>query len=144
MDEIAVEIVSTSTLELAHSIRSLIGQLTESGDSISEEQLREIIASPATKLFIARINGSIVGMLTLASYRIPTAIRSFIEDVVVDEKCRGRGIAEALTRAALERAHSAGATGVDLTSQASREAANRLYQRLGFQRRDTNVYRFHF
>ena len=75
-------------------------------------------------------------------FRIPTAVRAIIEDVVVDAAARGRGVGEALTNAAVARARAEGCRTVDLTSRPSREAANRLYQRLGFQPRDTNVYRF--
>ena len=89
-------------------------------------------------------DGRILGSLTLVVFPIPTGIRAWIEDVVVDEAARGRGVGEALNRAALDRARAAGARTVDLTSRPSREAANRLYQRIGFQPRDTNVYRFDF
>ncbi|MCS5685302.1 MAG: GNAT family N-acetyltransferase, partial [Acidimicrobiales bacterium] len=74
-------------------------------------------------------------------FRIPTGLRAWIEDVVVDEAARGRGIGDALNRAAIERARAAGARTVDLTSRPSREAANRLYRRLGFVERGTNMYR---
>jgi ribosomal protein S18 acetylase RimI-like enzyme len=83
-----------------------------------------------------------VGMLTLVTFAIPTGIRAIIEDVVVDERYRGQGVAQALTREALVRADAAGARTVDLTSRPSREEANRLYQKLGFQKRDSNVYRY--
>ena len=103
--------------------------------------------SPATILYIARDpqrQDEIVGTLTLALYRIPTGLRAWIEDVVVDAGARGQGIGEALTRAALQRAQAEGAREVDLTSRPSREAANRLYQRLGFLKRETNSYRYNF
>ena len=77
-------------------------------------------------------------------FRIPTGVRAMIEDVVVDEALRGRGIGEALSREALKVARENGARTVDLTSRPSREAANRLYQRIGFKLRDTNVYRYSF
>ena len=97
----------------------------------------------ATTLFVARTpDGAIVGALTLVLFRIPTAVRGLIEDVVVDDAARGQGVATALTHAALAVAAEAGAKTVDLTSRPSREAANRLYQRLGFHLRETNVYRF--
>jgi ribosomal protein S18 acetylase RimI-like enzyme len=83
----------------------------------------------------------VIGTLTLALFRIPTGVRAWIEDVVVDEAARGRGAGEALTREALRLAEEAGARTVDLTSRPEREAANRLYQRLGFERRGTSVYR---
>jgi len=85
-----------------------------------------------------------VGSLTLALFRIPTGVRAWIEDVVVDETVRGQGIGEALNGEALRIAKENGAGSVDLTSRPSREAANRLYQRLGFQTRETNVYRYTF
>ena len=79
--------------------------------------------------------------MTLVTFRIPTGLRAFIEDVVVDVSARREGIGEALTREAIAIARAKGARTIDLTSRPSREAANRLYQRLGFERRDTNVYR---
>jgi ribosomal protein S18 acetylase RimI-like enzyme len=78
----------------------------------------------------------------LAWFRIPTGVRAWIEDVVVDEEARGHGVGELLNRAALDLARELGAKTVDLTSRPSREAANRLYQRIGFVARDTNVYRY--
>ena len=100
---------------------------------------------PAITLLVARepdAGGEIVGSLTLAMFRIPTGRRAWIEDVVVDSAQRGKGVGEALTRAALRVAQAAGATTVDLTSRPSREAANRLYQRIGFKKRETNIYRY--
>jgi ribosomal protein S18 acetylase RimI-like enzyme len=95
-------------------------------------------------MFIARSvdTGQIIGSLTLALFRIPTGMRAWIEDVVVDEAARGQGVGAALNHAALERARREGARTVDLTSRPTREAANRLYKRLGFVQRETNVYRF--
>jgi ribosomal protein S18 acetylase RimI-like enzyme len=89
-----------------------------------------------------RDNGRIVGMLTLIVFRIPTGVRAWIEDVVVDETVRGRGVGEGLSQEAVRRAVELGARTVELTSRPSREAANRLYQRLGFALRDSNVYRY--
>ena len=91
---------------------------------------------------VVRADGAIVGSLTLVLVRIPTGLRAIIEDVVVDEQCRGQGVGRALNEAALELARDAGAVTVDLTSRPSREAANRLYLSLGFEVRDTNVYRY--
>jgi ribosomal protein S18 acetylase RimI-like enzyme len=81
-------------------------------------------------------------MLTLIVFRISTGVRAWIEDVVVDETARGRGVGEALSQEAVRRALALGARTVELTSRPSREAANRLYQRLGFVRRDSNLYRY--
>ncbi len=95
------------------------------------------MASPATILFVARDgDGPILGSLTLALFRIPTGLRAWIEDVVVDEAARGKGVGAALNEAALDHARTVGARTVDLTSRPSREVANRLYQRLGFVERD--------
>ena len=93
-------------------------------------------------VFVARVDGRIVGSLTLVLYRIPTGLKAWIEDVVVDETARGHGVGEALSLAALDEARQHGAKSVSLTSRPSREVANRLYQRIGFAPRDTNVYRY--
>jgi len=101
-----------------------------------------MIDSDDTVLFVARVDGVILGSLTLAFYRIPTGTKAWIEDVVVDTDARGHGVGELLNRAALDEARTRGAKDVSLTSRPSREAANRLYQRIGFEPRDTNVYRY--
>jgi len=107
--------------------------------------LQAIVDSDASVLLIARDGDDgdrIVGSLTLALFRIPTGLRAWIEDVVVDDAARGKGVGRKLNEAAIDHARSVGATTVDLTSRPSREAANRLYQRLGFEARETNIYRF--
>jgi ribosomal protein S18 acetylase RimI-like enzyme len=130
------------TPELVAGFARVIPQLSSSNPPPSVEELAEIVAAPATQLLVALDDeGNFVGSLTLAMFRLPTGLRAWIEDVVVDDAARGRGVGEELNRDALRRAAQAGATTVDLTSRPSREAANRLYQRLGFERRDTNVYR---
>jgi ribosomal protein S18 acetylase RimI-like enzyme len=106
-------------------------------------QLEAIVGSPATTLLVARdAEGTVVGTLTLAVFRVPTGVRAWIEDVVVDRASRGAGAGAALVQAAIELALAEGARTVDLTSRPQREAANRLYRRLGFEQRTTNVYRF--
>jgi len=120
----------------------LVPQLSRSNPPPDAATLEAIVGSEASVLLLALDEeGAVVGSLTLALFRIPTGLRAWIEDVVVDEAARGRGIGEALNREAIGRARAEGATTVDLTSRPSREAANRLYQRLGFEKRATNVYR---
>ena len=104
--------------------------------------MEAIVNAPGTVLLAVRQSGNLVGMLTLVTFAIPTGIRSIIEDVVVDERYRGQGVAQALTKEALVQADAAGARTIDLTSRPSREAANRLYQKLGFRKRESNVYRY--
>lgn len=132
------------TDELVAAFGELIPQLSSSNPPPTADEVAAMVASDASVVFVARDGqaGPIVGSLTLALFRIPTGVRAWIEDVVVDGAVRGRGVGEALTAHALDRARSAGARTVDLTSRPSREAANRLYQRVGFVERDTNVYRF--
>ena len=130
------------TPELVAAFERLIPQLSSSNPPPPAVELEEIVSSPATVLFLARVDDEIVGSLTLALFRIPTGLRAWIEDVVVDGEARGRGVGEALNQAALAHARSVGARTVDLTSRPSREAANRLYQRIGFVERETNVYRY--
>ncbi len=118
-------------------------QLSKSNPLPSVDAVAEMIGSDAITQFVARDDSdAIVGVSTLAVFRIPTGLRAWIEDVIVDEAARGQGVGEALTAAMIDRARALGCNTVDLTSRPSREAANRLYQRVGFELRDTNVYRF--
>jgi ribosomal protein S18 acetylase RimI-like enzyme len=136
--------VSQITPELVAAFARLIPQLNPSCQAPTPEQLRRIVHSPAVVLLAARdpdCAPPVVGVLTLVVFQTPTGVRGRIEDLVVDSRARGRGIGEALCRAAMERARALEATTLDLTSHPTREAAHRLYQRLGFQRRDTNLYR---
>jgi ribosomal protein S18 acetylase RimI-like enzyme len=133
------------TDELVEAFQRLTPQLSSSAAVPSVDELEDIVSSRASILLVAQdpeLNGKILGSLTLVVFRIPTGVRAWIEDVVVDTDQRGRGIGEALTRAALERAKQEGAKTVDLTSRPTREAANRLYQRVGFVQRVTNLYRY--
>lgn len=132
------------TDELVTAIGQLLPQLSSRAPAPTAADLRGIVDSTATVLFVARDgdNGPIVGTLTMAHFRIPSGVRAWIEDVIVDASVRGLGGGEALTRAALDSAARLGARTVELTSRPSREAANRLYQRMGFDLRETNVYRY--
>lgn len=132
----------SASADVLAACHRLIPQLSASSTPISAQELEEIIESDTTVLFAARSGQEIVGLLTLAIFRIPTGVRAWIEDVVVNNQARGKGVGDALNRAALAEAERRGAKTVDLTSRPSREAANRLYQRLGFKQRDTNVYRY--
>jgi ribosomal protein S18 acetylase RimI-like enzyme len=139
---VVVEQATIANAELIEAFQRLIPQLSSSNPPPTHDELAEIISAPSTVLFIARLDEHIVGTLTLATFRIPTGVRAWIEDVVVDAASRGHGVGEALNQAAILEAHHRGAVTVDLTSRPSREAANRLYQRIGFVARDTNVYRY--
>lgn len=133
--------------ELLAAFELLIPQLSSSNPPPPASELQEILDDPDSVLLIARDDrddGRIVGSLTLAMYRIPTGLKAWIDDVVVDSAVRGRGVGNKLNVAALEEAQRRGAKSVDLTSRPHREAANRLYQRMGFEQRTTNVYRYKF
>ncbi|HMN12267.1 MAG TPA: GNAT family N-acetyltransferase [Bellilinea sp.] len=135
--------LTTVTQNDHEDFTALLPQLSSSAKTPSIEQFQEIADNDT--LLIARDSEAgdrIVGSLTLVTFRIPTGVRSWIEDVVVETNNRGKGIGEMLTMAALEKARELGAKTVDLTSRPSREAANRLYQRVGFKLRETNLYRF--
>ena len=139
---VEISICETIDQNIVSAFAQLIPQLSSSNPAPDGAALQRIVDHDATTLFLAHLDGRIVGSLTLAVFPIPTGVRAWIEDVVVDEGVRGHGVGEALNRAALERARSLGAITVDLTSRPSREAANRLYKRLGFIERETNVYRY--
>lgn len=128
--------------ELVAAFERLIPQLSSSSPPPTAATLAEIVDGDDTVLFIARAGDEIVGSLTLAFYRIPTGLKAWIEDVVVDGERRGMGIGEALNAAAIDAAERRGAKNVSLTSRPSREAANRLYRRIGFEPYETNVYRY--
>jgi ribosomal protein S18 acetylase RimI-like enzyme len=136
-----ISVADDVTEELVEAFARLIPQLSSSSPPPSAYALEEIVASPDSELFIARVGGRIAGSLTLAFYRIPTGMKAWIEDVVVDASARGHGVGEALNRAAIEMARTRGAKHVNLTSRPTRLEANRLYRRLGFEPYDTNLYR---
>ena len=140
---VRVEVISQVTNELVEAFARLVPQLSKSNRPPTERELAAIVASRASVLFLAYDeDDEIVGSLTLVLFRIPTGLRAWIEDVVVDESARGKGIGHRMNEAAIDYARKAGAKTVDLTSRPSRDVANRLYQRLGFEKRDTNVYRY--
>lgn len=139
---VTIEVATEANDELVSAFATLLPQLSSRSAPPSRAELSEMIASPAIDVVLARVDGTIAASLTLVTFRIPTGVRAWIEDVVVDESARGNGVGEQLNRFAIDLARSKGATTVDLTSRPSREAANRLYQRIGFHQRDTNVYRY--
>ena len=138
---IEVEVLRDVTDADMPAINRLLGQLSRSAPPLDADAVRQIATWDGNSLLVAREAGQIVGMLTLVMFPIPTGLRAWIEDVVVDESARGQGVGAALSREAVRLARAAGARTIDLTSRPSREAANRLYQRLGFRLRDTSVYR---
>lgn len=139
---VRIDIATQVTDELMDAMQRLLPQLSSSSPPPPREEVQAIIDSDASVLFVASDDTGILGMLTLVLFRIPTGMRAWIEDVVTDEAARGKGVGRAINEAAIEHAIAAGARTVDLTSRPTREAANRLYQRIGFVGRDTNVYRY--
>ncbi len=139
---VEVRLAHHATAELVDALNRLVPQLSSSAAALTSGDVAAMIESPATHLFVATSNGAVVGTLTLVTFSIPSGGRAWIEDVIVDEAIRGRGVGEALTMAALDEARRCGVRTVDLTSRPSRVAANALYQKLGFVARETNVYRF--
>ncbi|MGK2349559.1 GNAT family N-acetyltransferase [Actinomyces sp. W5033] len=144
-----VEIVRQSSPEIVEAMGRLIPQLSRRAPVLTAEQCEALVSQPGVFLFVYRSSRRaedgtypVLGMLTLATFTIPTGLRAWVEDVVVDSSARGQGAGRALVEAAVAYAGQMGARTVDLTSRPSREAANRLYQRAGFELRETNVYRF--
>lgn len=137
-----MEKATAATPALLAGLNRLLPQLSSNATLLSMADVETMVNSDAATLFIAIDNGAVVGTLTLVVFSIPTGVRAWIEDVVVDEKARGLGIGEALTSAAVHEARARGVRSIDLTSRPSREVANALYRKLGFERRETNVYRF--
>jgi ribosomal protein S18 acetylase RimI-like enzyme len=138
---IEVVLLREVTDEDVNAINRLLPQLSRSAPPLDAGTLRRIASWDGSSFLVARAEGEIIGMLTLVTFPIPTGLRAWIEDVVVDESARGQGVGAALTREAIRLARAAGARTIDLTTRPTRESANRLYERLGFQLRDSRVYR---
>ena len=136
-----IDIVTQADAELYEAFQRLVPQLTDNNPPPSLDDLTDLVRDASSTLIIARDDSDkIVGALTLSVYRVPTGIRSIIEDVIVDNAARGQGIGEALMARAIEIAREKGAKNISLTSNPMREAANRLYLRVGFKKRETNAY----
>lgn len=138
----SVEEITEVTDELVEAIDSLIPQLSSSSKPLTREEVEQFVGQESVYLFAYRAKGRILGMLTLATFIIPTGHRGIIEDVVVDADARGTGAGSDLVEAALQKGRDLGLRNIDLTSRPTREAANRLYRRCGFEPRETNVYRY--
>ncbi|MFI7455630.1 GNAT family N-acetyltransferase [Nonomuraea sp. NPDC049714] len=139
---VEIEVIREASQELVVAFGRLLPQLSSSAKPLDFEAVEHIVRGHGNTIVVARAGGEIVGTLTLLLFSIPSGIRARIEDVVVDTSARGQGVAAKLTQHALRLAQEAGARTVDLTSRPDREAANRLYERLGFQARESTVYRF--
>ncbi|WP_327701019.1 GNAT family N-acetyltransferase [Streptomyces decoyicus] len=137
-----VEIVREATHEMADAFHRLLPQLSSTAAPLDREAVDRLVKCEASTLLVARVGGGIVGTLTLLLFLLPSGLRARVEDVVVDTAARGQGVAATLTRHALRLAREAGARTVDLTSRPDRAAANRLYERLGFEPRKSTLYRF--
>ena len=136
---------ASSNEELYDAFQRLIPQLTDNTPPPSLNDLADLVRDASSTLIVARDDRSqIVGALTLTVYRVPTGIRSIIEDVIVDTSARGQGIGDALMKYAINLAREKGAQNISLTSNPMREAANRLYLRVGFKKRETNAYQYKF
>jgi len=136
-----IDIVTQADEELYDAFQRLVPQLTNNNPPPSLNDLADLVRDSSSTLMVARNDrGEIVGALTLTVYRVPTGVRSIIEDVIVDTSARGQGIGDALMKYAIDLARKKGAQSISLTSNPMREAANRLYLRVGFKKRETNAY----
>jgi ribosomal protein S18 acetylase RimI-like enzyme len=140
--DVDVEVLSEVTDEVVEAFERLLPQLSTNAKRLDGAALSAIVATAASTVLVARIDEEIVGTLTLATFAIPTGVRAWIEDVVVDEGSRGKQVASRLIDEAIKIARQAGARTVDLTSRPTRESAGRLYERLGFEQRETRFYRY--
>lgn len=138
-----VEVVQKADPTLLRSLNELLPQLSKSAQEMTIKDLKQIVDAECSHLFVVRAasGGSILGALTLIHFRIPTGVRAWIEDVVVDASARGQGVGKALIEAAIKKSHDLGARTLDLTSNPDRESAHRLYDGAGFSVRTTKVYR---
>ena len=145
--DIHIEEAASATDELVAALARLVPQLTSKSRAPDRDQLESLLHSGSSTLLVARSpdsGGPIVGVACLGVYRVLTGLRAVIEDVVVDESVRGKGIGEALVQRLLDLARGKGVRGVSLTSNTNRRAANRLYVRVGFMPGATNLYYYKF
>lgn len=140
--DVDVEVLNEVTSEAVEAFGRLLPQLSTTAPRLDAKALAVVVSAPASTVLLARIDSKIVGTLTLATFPIPTGIRAWIEDVVVDEAARGKRVASVLIDEAIRIARQAGARTVDLTSRPSRVSAGQLYERLGFEQRETRMYRY--
>ena len=136
-----IETLDEVTDEVVAALNRLLPQLSASAPALDAAALRRVVGREGTTLLLARVDGAVAGTLTLVVFPALTGVRARIEDVVVDGAVRGRGVGAALTREAVRLGRAAGAATIDLTSRPAREAANRLYERMGFRAVDTRVFR---
>ena len=141
---VAIEELTDVTDEVVEAFSRLLPQLSNSAKPLDAAAIRTVVSSPSVTVLLARDEGKIIGSLSLVVFRIPTAVRAWIEDVVVDGAAGRKGTGTALVQEAVERARAAGARTVDLTTRPSRVAAGNLYEKAGFRQRDTRVYRYKF
>lgn len=140
--DVHVEVLSKVTDEVVETFARLLPQLSSTAGQLDRQAIEAIVAAPASTILIARVGEQIAGTLTLATFPIPTGVRAWIEDVVVDEAARGQRVGTALIEAAISLARRAGARTIDLTSRPSRVSAGVLYERIGFELRETRMYRY--
>ena len=133
--------ISEASNEILSQVNGLLPQLSKSASPLSLESLDILAKSESTNLFVAKEGNKVWGMLSLVLFSIPTGTKAWVEDVVVDSSARGKGIGKALMNHALKKVREKRGKSIDLTSRPSRETANKLYQSLGYQKRETNVYR---
>lgn len=126
------------------NINNLLSQLSDSVHTITEEELNTLLSSSQSHLYVLESDGQFIGMTTLCLYQCPTGWKAWIEDVVVDQNHRGKGYGKLMVRKAMEECKNRGNVTLMLTSRPSRIVANHLYQSLGFEKRETNVYKMKF
>lgn len=136
-----IEILSDVDNKTITAFNRLMQQLSSNYRPIAKEYLIDIINSSNIIIFVAKENETIIGSLSLVFYNIPTGMKAWVEDVVIDQSVRGKGVGKALIEQAIVYAKQSGASKLDLTSSPERVAANKLYQKLNFEKRETNVYR---
>lgn len=139
--EITIEQIKTFSQDLTPALNNLLKQLNQEAASLDDKDVMGIIESSPNRLFVARKDREIIGMLTLIVFRSAFAKKGLLEDIVVDERYRGKGVGTKLILAAIDKARNEGVTHLDFTSNPERIAANKLYEHLGFEKRDTNSYR---
>ena len=144
MEDVRIEIIERATQELAQGLTALMPQLLTHPVVVNMDKLALVIGQPGVKLFVALLGDKVVGTAQLTIYERTYAPVAWVDGVIVDSEERGKGIATTLMQAVIQASRELGLREVNLTSNPSREAANHLYTKLGFEKYDTNYYRYRF
>lgn len=143
-EQITITSLTEPSSEVEEAVKNLAKKIGNNYKELTTQDFHDMITSPNITVLAAKDGEAIIGMITVLVYRIPYVKKAYLDDLVVDEAYRGHGIAKQLMKQAIDLAKEKGAAYIDLTARPERVAGNSLYEKFGFKKRETNVYRLVF